>query len=173
MKRNFIQESKKETGKFGHHGFMMLCRSIWCGRQLHVRKGCCWLCQSNLVRFEESSLHLQIWVCKQQSCGTFSLASGTGTCEYPQPTGLATVASFSQGKSLFYLLQLSPKFGFPPTTIKPGISPPSTFQTVHFTSLERFWRLFATVTVVLSFSFLKKFQLNLWKIIVNHKKIIK
>ena len=42
------------------------------------------------------------------------------------------------GKSLFYLLQLSPKFGFPPTTIKPGISPPSTFQTVHFTSLERF-----------------------------------
>ena len=80
---------------------------------------------------------------------------------------------FSGGKSLFYLLQLSPKFGFPPTTIKPGISPPSTFQTVHFTSLQQFWRLFATVTVVLSFSFLKKFQLNLWKIIVNHKKIIK
>ena len=76
-------------------------------------------------------------------------------------------------KSLFYLLQLSPKFGFPPTIIKPGISPPSTFQTVHFISFERFWRLFATVTVVLSFSFLKKFQLNLWKIIVNHKKIIK
>ena len=50
------------------------------------------------------------------------------------------------------------KIWFSPTTIKPGISPPSTFQTVHFTSLERFWRLFATVTIVLSFSFLKKFS---------------
>ena len=71
------------------------------------------------------------------------------------------------GKSLFYLLQLSPKFGFPPTTIKPSISPPSTFQTVHFTSLERFWRLFATVTVVLSFSFFKKISVESLK---NHSK---
>ena len=62
------------------------------------------------------------------------------------------------GKSLFYLLQLSSKFSFPPTTIKSGISPPSTFQTVHFTSLEQFWRLFATVNIVLSFSFLKNFS---------------
>ena len=86
------------------------------------------------------------------------------------PKLLISSLAYWKGKSLFYLLQLSSKFGFPPTTIKPGISPPSTFQTVHFTSLERFWRLFATVTIVLSFSFLKKFQLNLWKIIVNHKK---
>ena len=72
-----------------------------------------------------------------------------------------------KGKSLFYLLQLSLKFGFPPTTIKPGISPPLTFQTVHFTSLERFWRLFATVTVVLSFSFFKKILVESLK---NHSK---
>ena len=54
------------------------------------------------------------------------------------PAGLQNFQRYKFGKSLFYLLQLSPKFGFPPTTIKPGISPPSTFQTVHFTSLERF-----------------------------------
>ena len=65
------------------------------------------------------------------------------------------------------------KVWFSSYNYKTGYFTPSTFQTVHFTSLERFWRLFATVTVVLSFTFLKKFQLNLWKIIVNHKKIIK
>ena len=93
----------------------------------------------------------------------------TRHAERPLEPRSSSLDVFFIGKSLFYLLQLSSKFGFPPTTIKPGISPPSTFQTVHFTSLERFWRLFATVTIVLSFSFLKKFQLNLWKIIVNHK----
>jgi hypothetical protein len=41
-------------------------------------------------------------------------------------------------KSLFFLPQLSQKFTFPPSTSKPDKSPPSTFQTVHFTSLERF-----------------------------------
>jgi hypothetical protein len=41
-------------------------------------------------------------------------------------------------KSLFFLPQLSQKFTFPPLTSKPDKPPPSTFQTVHFTSLERF-----------------------------------
>jgi hypothetical protein len=43
-----------------------------------------------------------------------------------------------EGKSLFLLLQLSLKSAFPPSTSKPDKPPPSTFQTVHFTFLERF-----------------------------------
>jgi hypothetical protein len=54
------------------------------------------------------------------------------------------------------LPQLSTKSTFPPLTLKPDKPPPSTIQTVHFTSLEWFWRRFcyskrwyATVAVVL------------------------
>jgi hypothetical protein len=44
----------------------------------------------------------------------------------------------AKGKSLFFLLQLSLKSAFPPSTSKPDKPHPSTFQTVHFTSLTRF-----------------------------------
>ena len=63
-----------------------------------------------------------------------------------------------QGKSLFYLFQLSRKFGFSPANMKPGTSPPSTFQTVHFTpqavlKIVATVKAVATVIVVLSFLF--------------------
>ena len=45
---------------------------------------------------------------------------------------------FKNGKNLFYLLQLSQKSDFPPSTTKPGIQPPRTIKTVYFTSLVSF-----------------------------------
>jgi hypothetical protein len=86
---------------------------------------------------------------------------------------------FPIGKSLLFLSQLSQKSNFPSSTLKPGKPPPSTFQTVHFTSLERFRRRFcyskngfATVRRFCLFLF-HLFRQNHWKIIVNHRKIIK
>jgi hypothetical protein len=95
--------------------------------------------------------------------------------------GLETERCFTHfGKSLLFLPQLSRKSVFPPSTPKPGKSPPLTFQTMHITSLERFRRRFCYSKwwfcyneMVLSFSFFYLFRLNLWKIIVNHRKIIK
>jgi hypothetical protein len=54
------------------------------------------------------------------------------------PQSCTKMDSSGSGKSLFFLPQLSQKFTFPPSTSKPDKPPPLTFQTVHFTSLERF-----------------------------------
>jgi hypothetical protein len=77
------------------------------------------------------------------------------------------------GKSLLFLPQFSQKFVFPPSTPKLGKSPLSTFQTVHFTSLERFRRRFyyskrwfCYSEAVLSFSFL----FTLAESLKNHSK---
>jgi len=45
---------------------------------------------------------------------------------------------FQLGKSLLYLLQLSQKSDFPPSTTKSGIQPPRTIKTVCFTSFGGF-----------------------------------
>jgi hypothetical protein len=50
--------------------------------------------------------------------------------------------SFLFQKSLLFLLQLSRKSAFPPSTLKSDKPPPSTFQTVHFISPKRFRRRF-------------------------------
>jgi hypothetical protein len=68
---------------------------------------------------------------------------------------------FRQRKKSTFPPPIFRKVCFSPSTLKPGKPPPSTFQTMHFTSLERFATVkggFATVTVVFSF-FL--FRLNL------------
>jgi hypothetical protein len=77
-------------------------------------------------------------------------------------------------QSPFFLSQLQNRTNHLPQLFKPCISPPSSgFEagsaTVNGGMLQ--WTVVCCSTVVLSFFYL--FRLNLWKIIVNHRKIIK
>ena len=72
---------------------------------------------------------------------------------------------FKNGKSLFYLLQLSQKSDFPPSTTKPGIQPPRTIKTVCFTSLGGFTSCF-----YIFFSYISSFFFFHWIEIANMDK---
>jgi hypothetical protein len=89
------------------------------------------------------------------------LASTAWTC-------FSAVSRF--GKSPFYLPKLSSKFSFPPWTRKPDKPRSSIFKTIHFTSLTLFIGGFQRRFCLFLFSL---FWLNIWKIIVNYRKIIK
>ena len=73
---------------------------------------------------------------KKERQPTFCLGFLMGYNSY---IGLSTSSDGdAKKKSLFTSINYHEKFGFPPATIKSGTLPPSTFQTVHFTSLEWF-----------------------------------
>jgi len=59
-----------------------------------------------------------------------------------------------------------------PPTLKPSTLPPKQSKTGQITSSGGFGRRFCYSNTILSLSFFL-FSLNLWKIIVNHRKIIK
>ena len=93
-------------------------------------------------------------------------------CNYMQnitQSWIPTCISYFYGKSPHYLPQFSRKSIFSHWTPKLGKTPPSTFKIVHLTPwpcYKQFWRRFCLFLFYL-------FRLNLWKVIVNHRKIIK
>jgi hypothetical protein len=72
-------------------------------------------------------------------------------------------------KNPHYLPHFLRKSAFPPRIPKSGKTPPSTFKTVHLPP----WPVISGFEGGFVFFHFYLFRLNLWKIIVNHRKIIK
>ena len=91
---------------------------------------------------------------------SYSWAAGPGW-----PEICLILHAISPGKKSTLHLSTFAKVCFSPWTLKPGIPPPWTLETVRFSS----WRVIRDFQKRFCL-FFYLFRLNLWKIIVNHKK---